>query len=83
MTSIQYAPWSSDIELSFYAALAALKIDRDRLDDSARRVLGLYELRSTDIPERSSRMQIHGSALTSDEYDYLGTLIPSNVNMIT
>lgn len=67
MTSLQFAPWSSDIELAFYAALASLKINYDKLDDSARKLLGLYEVRPTDPPERSSRMQIHGSALTTDE----------------
>jgi ubiquitin-like modifier-activating enzyme ATG7 len=66
-TTLQFAPWSSDIELGFYAALASLKIDRDRLNDSARRVLGLYELRPTEAPERSARMQIHATSLTSDE----------------
>lgn len=64
---LQYAPWSSDIELSFYSSLASLKINHDKLDSSARKVLGLYELKHTDAPERSTRMQIHGSALTADE----------------
>ncbi|KAF4210754.1 hypothetical protein CNMCM8980_005809 [Aspergillus fumigatiaffinis] len=64
---MQYAPFASDIELPFYTALATLKIDRDKLDDSARKVLGLYELRSTDAPNNSCRMQIHGNALTSDD----------------
>lgn len=67
MRPLQFAPWSSDIELAFYAALASLKIDKDRLDDSARKVLGLYELRPGDAPDRGARMQIHSSALTSDE----------------
>lgn len=67
MTTLQFAPWSSDIELQFYAALASLKINHDRLNDSARKVLGLYEVRPGDKPERSSRMQIHGTALTTDE----------------
>lgn len=65
---LQYAPWSSDIELAFYAGLAALKIDKDRLDDSARKVLGLYEIRPGDRAEMSTRMQIHSTALTTDEY---------------
>jgi ubiquitin-like modifier-activating enzyme ATG7 len=69
MATIQHAPWTSDIELAFYAALGNLKIDKDRLDDSARRVLGLYEIRQADAPERSARMQVHANALTSDEYD--------------
>jgi ubiquitin-like modifier-activating enzyme ATG7 len=67
MSALQYAPWSSDIELAFYAALATLKIDKDRLDDSARKVLGLYEGKQGDSPDRSARMQIHGNALTTDE----------------
>ncbi|KIW05636.1 E1-like protein-activating enzyme Gsa7p/Apg7p [Verruconis gallopava] len=67
MKPLQFAPWSSDIELAFYATLASLKIDKDRLDDSARKVLGLYELKPGDKPERSARMQIHSTALTTDE----------------
>lgn len=64
---MQYAPFASDIELPFYTALATLKIDRDKLDDSSRKVLGLYELRPTDAPNNSCRIQIHGNALTTDE----------------
>ena len=67
MAALQFAPWTSEVELAFYASLANLKINHDRLDDSARKVLGLYELRPNDPPERSCRMQIHGNALTSDE----------------
>ena len=67
MSSLQFAPWSSDIELAFYSALASLKINHDKLDDSARKVLGLYEVRPSDPPQRSCRMQIHGNALTTDE----------------
>lgn len=64
---MQYAPFASDIELPFFTALASLKINHDKLDDSARKVLGLYEIRPTDTPEASCRMQIHGDALTSNE----------------
>lgn len=64
---MQYTPFASDIELPFYTALASLKINYDRLDDSARKVLGLYEIRPSDAPNASSRMQIHGNALTSDK----------------
>ncbi|KAK7533378.1 uncharacterized protein J3D65DRAFT_635272 [Phyllosticta citribraziliensis] len=63
---VQYAPWSSDIELAFYASLASIKVNHDKLDDSSRKVLGLYEIRPQDPPERSCRMQILGSALTTD-----------------
>jgi hypothetical protein len=68
MHKFQFAPWTSDIELPFFAALASLKINYDRLDDSARKVLGLYEIKPTDRPEMSGRLQVQGSALTTDEY---------------
>lgn len=64
---LQYAPWSSDVELAFYSALASLKINHDKLDSSARKVLGLYEISHKDAPDRSTRMQIHGNSLTTDE----------------
>ena len=69
MGAIKYAPWSSDIELSFYAALRSLKINHDKLDDAARRILGKYEIRPADSPERSSRIQLLGDAFTNDQYD--------------
>lgn len=64
---LQYAPWLSDIELSFFSALASIKINHDKLDSSARKLLGLYEINPKDSPERSTRMQVHGNALTTDE----------------
>lgn len=64
---MQYSPFASDIELPFYTALASHKINHDKLDDSARSVLGLYEIRSTDPANASCRMQIHGNALASNE----------------
>lgn len=63
---MQYTPFVSDIELPFYTSLASQKINHDKLDDSARKVLGLYEIRTTDAPAASCRMQILGNALTSD-----------------
>ncbi|KAB8345968.1 hypothetical protein FH972_023020 [Carpinus fangiana] len=66
MATLQFAPWSSDIELSFYAALASLKINHDKLDDAARKIVGRYEIRQNDAPERSARMQVHGTAFTTD-----------------
>lgn len=66
--TLQFAPFASDIELPFYTSLASLKINHDKLDDSARTILGLYEIRPNDPPEASCRMQILGSALTSDEW---------------
>jgi len=64
---LQYAPWISDIELAFYSSLASIKINHDRLESAARKVLGQYEINPKDSPERSTRMQIHGNALTTDE----------------
>jgi ubiquitin-like modifier-activating enzyme ATG7 len=64
---MQYTPFASDVELPFYTSLASLKINHDKLDDSARKVVGLYEIRSADSPEASCRMQVHGNALISDE----------------
>ncbi|KAI9045122.1 putative autophagy ubiquitin-activating enzyme ApgG [Aspergillus affinis] len=82
---MQYTPFASDIELPFYTALASLKINHDKLDDSTRRLLGLYEIRPADSPNTSCRMQVHGNALTSDEvptgyYRAEGTM--KNVNTI-
>ncbi|KAL2833222.1 hypothetical protein BDW59DRAFT_138301 [Aspergillus cavernicola] len=82
---MQYTPFASDIELPFYTALASHKINHDKLDESARKVLGLYEIRPADPPNTSCRMQIHGNALTSDDvpashYRAEGTI--RNVNTI-
>ncbi|RMD39546.1 hypothetical protein DV735_g5577, partial [Chaetothyriales sp. CBS 134920] len=63
---MQYVPFRSDVEIAFYAALASRKINEDKLDDSARRLLGLYEIRPSDATEHSCRLQIHGNALTTD-----------------
>lgn len=69
--ALQFAPFASDIELPFYTSLASHKINHDKLDDSARKVLGLYEIRPNDAPEASCRMQILGNALTSNELVFL------------
>lgn len=42
MMELKYAALSSEIELPFYSALSNLKINHDRLDVSARSVLGTY-----------------------------------------
>ncbi|KAF2676558.1 autophagy-related protein 7 [Lentithecium fluviatile CBS 122367] len=67
MANMRFAPWQSDVDVQFYAALAHIKINHDKLDDSARKVLGLYEVRPGDVPARSVRCQIHPNALTSDD----------------
>lgn len=66
MAAIQYAPFSSEIELPFYAALFSSKLEHDKLDDSARRVLGQYTPLPVD-PAQSCRMSILGNALTADQ----------------
>ncbi|KAL8800845.1 MAG: hypothetical protein Q9223_007207 [Gallowayella weberi] len=63
---LKFATFTSDIELPFYTSLANLKINHDKLDDSSRQLLGLYEVRPTDTPESSCRLQVHGNSLTSD-----------------
>ncbi|CAG9943913.1 unnamed protein product [Clonostachys rosea f. rosea IK726] len=63
---LQFATFSSEIELPFYSALFASKLDYDKLDDSARGVLGLYEPRLED-PDSSCKMQILGNALTNQD----------------
>ena len=65
--ALQFAPFGSEIELPFYTALSASKIDHDKLDDSARQVLGLYEPRAMATPDQSCRMQVLGNALTSTQ----------------
>jgi len=64
---MQYTPFASDIELPFYTSLASHKINHDKLDDSARAVLGLYEIRPSDPDAASCRIQIHGNALTGSK----------------
>jgi hypothetical protein len=39
MSTLKFAPWLSDVDVQFYAALANIKINHDKLDDSARKVL--------------------------------------------
>ncbi len=64
MAALLFAPFSSEIELPFYSALFTSKLDHDKLDDSARPILGLYEPRPVE-PLASCKMQILGNALSS------------------
>ncbi|RJE19479.1 hypothetical protein PHISCL_08183 [Aspergillus sclerotialis] len=82
---MQYTPFASAVELPFYTALASRKINHDKLDDSPHHILGLYEIRPTDPPNVSCRVQVHGNALTNDKaptgyYRAEGTI--RNVNTI-
>ncbi|KAF2967094.1 hypothetical protein GQX73_g6464 [Xylaria multiplex] len=65
MATLKFAPFSSEIELPFYSALFASKLDHDKLSDSARPILGLYEPRVGVHPDNSVKMQVLASALTS------------------
>lgn len=67
MAGLQFATFNSLVEMPFYTALFASKLDHDKLDDSARSVLGLYEPRGEKDPNVSSQMQILGGALTSKQ----------------
>ncbi|MCJ1281691.1 Autophagy protein 7 [Xylographa opegraphella] len=83
--TFKYATFTSDIELPFYTSLASHKINHDKLDDSARRVLGLYELNPKDSDNASCRMQLHANALTGDEVPagfYRAEGMIKNVNTI-
>lgn len=64
---VQFVPNSSEIELPFYSALFASKLEHDKLNVSARQVLGLYEPRAVD-PEDSCKLQVLGNALTSRQW---------------
>lgn len=64
--ALQFVPFSSEIELPFYSVLSTIKIDHDRLDETSRSVLGLYEPRNIAPTGETCRMQILGNALTSE-----------------
>lgn len=68
MSELKFAAFGSQIELPFYSALFSSKLDHDKLDDSARFVLGTYESNATATADESTRMQIHGNALTNNSY---------------
>ncbi|KAK3301260.1 uncharacterized protein B0H64DRAFT_383069 [Chaetomium fimeti] len=65
MAALKFVPFSSEVELPFYYALFASKLDTDKLDDSARPVTGLYEPRWKADEASGTRMQIFGNALTN------------------
>lgn len=64
---LKFATFSSEIELPFYSALFSSKLEHDKLSDSARPVLGLYEPRPGLAADDSVKMQVLGSALTSHQ----------------
>jgi ubiquitin-like modifier-activating enzyme ATG7 len=64
---LRFSTFTSEIELPFYSALFSSKLDHDKLNDSARPVLGLYEPRANADAASSTKMQILGTALTSNQ----------------
>jgi ubiquitin-like modifier-activating enzyme ATG7 len=64
---LQFVPFTSEIELPFYSALFSSKLEYDKLDDSARGIVGVYEARDVE-PDASCKLQILGSALTNTEW---------------
>lgn len=64
---MKYDSFYSFVELGFYSALASHKIDYDKLDDSARKLLGLYSPAKVNSTRDGSRMEIAPNALVADE----------------
>ena len=66
---LKFATLSSDIELPFYTSLASHKINHDKLDDSTKPLLGLYEIAPTgNQGDGICKIQIRGNALSADEF---------------
>ena len=65
-TALKYATFESEIELPFYSALNALKIDYDRLNAPARRLVGVYEV-PISMTSDGCRMRVQGNALTINQ----------------
>lgn len=65
---MKYDSFYSFLELGFYASLAQHKIDYDKLDDSARKLLGLYAPAKVSSARDGARMEIAPNALTANEY---------------
>ena len=63
---LRFTKLYSDIELPFYTALASHKINHDKLDDSSKPLLGLYEAAPHGQSDGLCRIQIRGNALSAD-----------------
>lgn len=64
---LKYAVFNSKIELPFYSAYFDAKLNHDKLDESVRPLLGLYEASKSTDPNESSLLQIHATALTGQQ----------------
>ena len=65
---MKYDSFFSFVDLAFYTALATHKIDHDKLDDSVRKLLGLYAPARLNSSRDGGRMEIAPNALVADEY---------------
>jgi ubiquitin-like modifier-activating enzyme ATG7 len=65
---LRFATFESELDMPFYSAFFSSKLDHDKLDDSARPLLGVYEARPQAASDASTRMQILGNALTSNQW---------------
>lgn len=67
---LKFAPLNSFIDVGFYTALAGVKIDHAKLDDSARKIVGRYapgRLGSRDV----ARLEVRPDAFNLPEYALL------------
>lgn len=63
--ALLFATMETEIEIPFFSALASTKIDHDKLDVSARQVLGTYEVPLNVTNKQKCQMVLGGGALTS------------------
>ncbi|KAK7794339.1 hypothetical protein R5R35_011274 [Gryllus longicercus] len=69
---LKYSPFSSLVEPSFWHKLAQLKLDVDRLDETERKIWGMYHM--TPVPNRVSRFILDCTAFNSDFNQPLNTM---------
>lgn len=62
---LKFAPFESKAEMPFWANLMVSKLEHDKLDDSVRPVVGIYEPEPGVDPGSSTKMQILGNALAN------------------
>lgn len=64
MANLVFATMETEIEIPFFSALASTKIDHDKLDVSARQVLGTYEIPRV-VQVDKCQMVLNGGSLGS------------------
>lgn len=66
MPKLQFVPWQTEVDPGFWISLANLKIKVDKLDESTRQIIGMYDMRYGAPPAASCRVMINQSALQSN-----------------